>query len=119
MRLFGQCCSGLARLSRAAAKAASAKLRSAGFARQTDPQIQRARLNFCQTCPLATVTRKGVHCGRPLLQHVARDPSLHGCGCPIAAKSADPTEHCPIDRIGNPATQDHNGCTCKWCASAV
>jgi hypothetical protein len=121
MRLLGQCCRSLATLSRAAAKAASAKLRAAGLGTRIDEAAFQRRLETCQRCPLVVFHQGASHCGTPLLRKLSRDPSIDGCGCPIRAKARDPAEHCPIDpdhRPAEPHAPHAAGCPCKWCRAA-
>lgn len=110
-------CPGMTRfaaLSRAAAKAAGARLRRLGILPQAGDWA--ARAGACERCPMRTVYVGVTYCGRPLLHQVARDPSAEGCGCPTAAKAKRPGEHCPLDRHNRPAVTSALGCTCKWCS---
>jgi hypothetical protein len=106
---------GFARLSRAAAKAAAAKLR---WWRVLSTSVDwSARAETCERCPMRVIHRRASYCGQPFLQQMERDDAVHGCGCPTVAKAKDPTEHCPIDARHQPARREHDGrCTCKWCA---
>lgn len=110
------CCgSTLARLSRAAAKAAGARLRRIGLLSQRVDWP--ARATACERCPLRVIHRNVSYCGRPFLRDLNRDPARDGCGCPTLAKAKDPSEHCPIDALHRPASRLPDGrCTCKWCA---
>jgi len=111
---FAACCSTFRILSRAAAKAASARLRALG-ANRVQPDWAR-RAETCERCPLRVVRRGVSYCGRPLLERVARDKHLEGCGCPTVAKAKTPGEHCPLNTRHRPATTDTT-CDCKWCAA--
>ena len=107
---------GFAALSRAAAKAAGARLRRLG-ALSTHPQWA-ARAAVCERCPVR-VGRAGVsYCGTPFLNRlgadVERDPA-DGCGCPTREKARDPSEHCPLDGRHRPAARAGAACNCKWC----
>ncbi len=104
-------------LSRAAAKSAKAKLRGRGFFR-TAPDAE-ARIAICQRCPMRQVYAGVAYCGPPLLRKVRRNPTLEGCGCPIADKAADPTEHCPITfQFDAPTGTAAGACDCRWCSAA-
>jgi hypothetical protein len=110
------CCgSTLARLSRAAAKAAGDRLRRLGLlgGRVDWP----ARAAICERCPLRVIHRKVSYCGRPFLQMPRRDDAVDGCGCPTIAKAKDPSEHCPLDWRNRPASVANGACNCKWCVS--
>src|SRR5262249_40397117 len=111
---FSTCCSNFRTLSRAAAKAASAKLRQLGAAR-VQPDWSR-RATVCERCPLRVIRRGISYCGRPLLERVDRDEAVEGCGCPTVAKAKTPGEHCPLNRTNDPAIGGPS-CDCKWCAS--
>jgi hypothetical protein len=117
--LLSTCCHGFARLSRAAAKVASAKLRAAGVGRSVDPARRQVRLGVCQSCPVAQIDKGRVYCGRPLLNKIVRDPAIDGCGCPILAKANDPTEHCPINASYRAARPHPGGCDCRWCEATA
>lgn len=112
---FASCCTGmLATLSRAAARAAGAKLRALG-ALGVHPDWAR-RAASCERCPLRVIRGGTTYCGRPFLDRPARTPHEEGCGCPTVAKAKDPGEHCPLDVRNRPAeTTAGGGCTCKWC----
>ena len=114
---------GFAALSRAAAKAAGARLRRFG-ALPTHPAWT-ARAAECERCPIKVV-RAGVSwCGTPFLRRLGvgksaetsdaeRDPT-EGCGCPTREKARSPAEHCPLDRRHRPAVRAGGACNCKWC----
>jgi hypothetical protein len=112
------CCgsgSTFARLSRAAAKAASARLRRLGVLPIRADWAARAAI--CERCPLRVVFRGTTYCGRPFVHRVHREPVADGCGCPTLAKAKDPAEHCPLDASHRGAVIDpSSGCTCKWCS---
>ncbi len=108
---------GLAMLSRAAAKAAGARLRRLGVIRTAGDWAARAAA--CERCPLRRVYQGVTYCGRPFLQQAARDPAVDGCGCPTVDKARSPAEHCPLDRHNRPAVDSDSGCTCKWCGLAA
>jgi hypothetical protein len=109
------CCTGGFRtLSRAAAKAAKARLRAMGLG-ATAPDWQR-RAEACERCPLRVVRHNVSYCGRPLLERVDRDVESEGCGCPTHAKAKAPDEHCPLDRFNRAASMVGRSCNCKWCA---
>jgi hypothetical protein len=74
------------------------------------------RLSICRECHLCTLTEGKAYCGNPLMRQLIRDGQTQGCGCPIAAKAADPGEHCPVTvgpAVAN--TESAPGCGCKWC----
>jgi hypothetical protein len=103
-----------AALSRAAAKAASARLRQLGTLR-TDVNWP-ARAAACERCPLRVISRGTSYCGTPFLRKVDRDQAGDGCGCPTIAKAKDPGEHCPVNARHQPRHVSANGrCDCKWC----
>jgi hypothetical protein len=105
--------SAFAALSRAAAKATSARLRRLG-ARAVAPDWA-ARAVLCERCPLRVV-RDGVsYCGQPFLRQIDRDPAADGCGCPTREKARSPSEHCPLDAAHRPAVRRAGRCNCKWC----
>ncbi|WP_428940766.1 hypothetical protein [Fontivita pretiosa] len=113
---FSCCSDTLKVLSRAAAKAAAAKLRTMGIVRRIHPDwIRRAQL--CERCHLRVIYRGQSYCGHPLLRQVRRDPTVDGCGCPTRAKAQAPNEHCPVDMANRPARRIGPSCTCKWCSS--
>lgn len=101
-------------LSRAAAKYASSRLRSAGLLATSPDWLSRTAV--CARCPLYTLHNGAAHCGRPLLKQPVRTPN-DGCGCPLAAKARAPEEHCPLTARHEPATQTAGRCDCKWCTS--
>ncbi|HEY0007586.1 MAG TPA: hypothetical protein VGB55_02585 [Tepidisphaeraceae bacterium] len=101
--------------SRAAAKAASAKLRQVGW--QAEAANWTARAEICERCPLLVVQCGKSYCGRPYLQLIDRDPSTDGCGCPCRAKAKDPAEHCPLTARHLPAARIGGMCDCKWCTA--
>ena len=104
-------------LSRAAAKAASAKFRQIRLAPTSPMWAQRAEV--CERCPLRFVRQGKSYCGRPFLSHMERDASVEGCGCPTHDKAKDPSEHCPLTPGNYPASHAGvAGCDCKWCAIA-
>jgi len=108
------CCGNvLASLSRAAAKAAGARLRRMGLLRQAVDWRQRAEI--CEMCPLRVIHRGISYCGRPFLHQIDRDPAEDGCGCPTLEKARSPDEHCPRDWRNRPSRRYPDGCTCKWC----
>ncbi len=103
-------------LTRAMAKAASARLRGVGALKVADNWTTRAAI--CENCPLMVVRGNTSYCGTPFLQKIDRDPGIDGCGCPTRDKARSPAEHCPLDARHRPATQESNICNCKWCRSA-
>jgi hypothetical protein len=115
--MIAACCgskSTFARLSRAAAKAAGARMRRLGLFRESVDWAARAQI--CERCPMRVIHNKTSYCGRPFLEDVDRDPAVDGCGCPTIAKAKDPAEHCPLDPFHRPAATNLAGrCTCKWC----
>ena len=121
MPLFAQlepriCCDGASRfatLSRAAAKAAAARLRSLGVLPTRVDWTARAAA--CERCPLRVVECGRSYCGKPFLRQVDRDPAVDGCGCPTHAKAKDPAEHCPLNSRNQKASADEGVCDCKWC----
>jgi len=115
---FTACCANpFKTLSRAAAKAASARWRSVGLSRVHPDWARRA--STCETCPLRVVRRGVSYCGRPFLSQIDRDPVMDGCGCPTIDKAKSPEEHCPLDARHQPATANIGAalCSCKWCVS--
>lgn len=113
MSLFSACCSTFADLSRAAAKAAKAKLRERGLLPAAANWTARAEV--CERCPMRVVQCGVSYCGKPFLEQVERDPAVDGCGCPTRKKAKDPAEHCPISRLGVAAERRQGRCNCKWC----
>lgn len=115
MSLLSSCCgqSAFASLSRAAAKAAGARLRRLGLLREARDWAERAVI--CESCPMRRVVNGTSYCGRPFLQNIDRDPSEDGCGCPTREKARRPDEHCPLDWSNHPARLEAEGCNCKWC----
>jgi hypothetical protein len=113
------CCRGnvFATLSRAAAKAAGAKLRK--LAVLPIKQDWATRAAVCERCHMRVLHRGVSYCGQPLLRQVDRDPTIDGCGCPTREKAKDPNEHCPIDSSNLPIGQKNSRCNCKWCAAAL
>jgi len=110
---FACCGSTLATLSRAAAKAAAARLRQIGLLREFVDWPRRSTV--CETCPLRIVYAGVSYCGRPFLQKIDREPTEDGCGCPTREKAKSPEEHCPLDWRNRAAKRLGDGCTCKWC----
>jgi hypothetical protein len=102
-----------AALSRAAAKAAAAKLRGIGALRARADWP--ARATICERCPMRVVSGSKSYCGTPFLTMVERDPSIDGCGCPTIAKAKDPEEHCPLNARNQAANREGARCDCKWC----
>ncbi len=115
MALLTCCTGGFRTLSRAAAKAAKAKLREIGLDATAPDWADRAA--ECERCPLRVIRANISYCGRPLLERVDRDVANDGCGCPTGAKAKSPEEHCPLDRTHQAARRLTDGsCTCKWCS---
>lgn len=114
MSLLGCCRNSFKTLSRAAAKSAAAKLRTAGALHVSVDW--RRRLEICKSCPLHTERRGISYCGKPLLEQVRRDP-VEGCGCPVRAKSQNPAEHCPVNATH--FTANRSVCDCKWCRATI
>ena len=108
------CASSFAALSRAAAKAAKARLREIGIGSVAPDWARRAA--ECERCPLRVIRRNVSYCGRPLLERMHRDVALEGCGCPTHAKAQSPDEHCPLDGAHRAAATIDGRCNCKWCA---
>ncbi|HZZ43964.1 MAG TPA: hypothetical protein VFE58_13590 [Tepidisphaeraceae bacterium] len=103
-------------LSRAAAKYAGSKLRSAGLLPTSNQWL--ARTAICARCPLYTLREGRAFCGKPFPESITRPPT-EGCGCPLAAKARSPAEHCPLTPQYHPASdKPATPCDCKWCASA-
>jgi len=115
MALPQSCCrNNFAALSRAAAKALSARFRQMGLSRAAPDWARRAA--ECERCPMRVVRAGTSFCGRPFLENIDRDPAIHGCGCPTHAKARDPREHCPLDARNRPAARIGGNCSCRWCA---
>jgi hypothetical protein len=77
------------------------------------------RAEVCARCPLVVVQCGKSYCGRPFLRQIDRDEPTEGCGCPIAPKAKDPSEHCPRDgRFSARTTDDAGACTCMWCRAS-
>jgi hypothetical protein len=100
-------------ISKAMVHAATARLRGIGALPTAVDWTRRAAT--CERCPLRIVHRGVSYCGTPFLQHVDRDPSIDGCGCPTRDKARSPGEHCPLDTRHRPAEKIGERCTCKWC----
>lgn len=115
MSILTCCAGGFRTLSRAAAKAAKARLREMGVG-AVAPDWER-RAEQCERCPMRVIRLNISYCGRPLLQRVDRDVETEGCGCPTRAKAKSPEEHCPLDRSNRAATSSEGRCNCKWCAT--
>jgi hypothetical protein len=115
MSALSCCTSAFATLSRAAAKSAASRLRRMGLLSASADWARRATI--CESCPMRIIDRGISFCGRPLLQRVDREPSIHGCGCPCREKAKSPNEHCPLDWRHHPSQIRMDGCTCKWCNS--
>ena len=111
------CCSTLARLSRGAAKSAAARWRRLGGG-SVHPHWTR-RATVCETCCLRVIRSGKSYCGKPLLHHIDRDPTVDGCGCPTHDKARGPDEHCPIDPRHEPARRINGICSCKWCSALI
>jgi len=113
--MSASCCSNpFAALSRAAAKAASARLRLLSLLPSKADWSARAAL--CERCPMRVLHMGASYCGKPFLHRIDRDPALDGCGCPTRDKAKAPEEHCPIDPQNRPALKNGATCSCKWCA---
>ena len=115
--VFACCQNTFATLSRAAAKAASARLR-----RLAVLPVRRdwaARAAVCERCHVRYVQRGVSYCGKPLLQDIDRDPATDGCGCPTHDKAKSPEEHCPLDARNQPAQSGAAGCNCKVVSRGV
>ena len=113
MSVLTCCTGGFRTLSRAAAKAATARLRAMGLGATAPDWAPRAEI--CERCPLRVVRHNVSYCGRPLLERVDRDVETEGCGCPTHAKAKAPDEHCPLDRSNRAAFVIAGNCNCKWC----
>jgi hypothetical protein len=101
----------------AAIKATSAWARRFGFMETATNWGEKAAL--CERCHLRVVKCNVSYCGRPFLQHVDRDQSIEGCGCPCIEKAKSPDEHCPLDKCHLPAVNTDGKCTCKWCSLSI
>jgi len=102
-------------LSKAAARAAGARMRAVGVLRSADNW--RTRLAICRTCLLRTVSNGVSLCGPPYLRQLHRTPA-DGCGCRCEDKAKRPAEHCPLTIQGRPLPTPHPAaCTCQWCAA--
>jgi hypothetical protein len=115
MSAFSSCCDTFKLLSRAAAKAASGRLRRMGIG-GTHPAWA-ARAEVCERCPLRVIKRGVSYCGDPFLSDIHRDVTRQGCGCPTHAKARDPQEHCPLNLRYEPASHGAD-CNCRWCLLA-
>lgn len=104
-------------LSRAAVKAAGARLRRLGLGGTAPQWADRAAL--CERCSLRIISRGISYCGVPFTEMIQRDPATDGCGCPTKAKAQDPDEHCPLDRRNLPVLVTNGRCACKWCEIAT
>ncbi len=102
-------------LSRAAAKAAGARLRGLGALRTGHDWTLRAET--CERCPLRSIHRGVSYCGTPFMRRILRDEAVEGCGCPCNQKAKDPAEHCPIDARQQPAQRTTTSCNCRWCTA--
>ena len=103
---------GLRTWSRAAAKAASARLRDGGTL-AVSPDA-RERLAVCRRCPLRVVHDGAEFCGKPLWQRDRGDEP--GCGCPLVDKARDPAEHCPL---AAESAEPGFSRACRWCAAVA
>jgi hypothetical protein len=117
MSAFACCQSAFAALSKAAAKAATARLRRLSVlpTRRDWP----ARAAICERCHMRVLHRGVSYCGRPFLHDIDRDAALDGCGCPTHEKAKSPDEHCPIDANNQPAQEIDRRCNCKWCSGPL
>jgi hypothetical protein len=104
-------------LAAAAVKATSAWARRFGFMENAANWEEKAAL--CERCHLRVLKCNVSYCGKPFLQHMDRDPSTEGCGCPCIEKAKSPGEHCPLDNRHLPAVNHDGNCTCKWCSLSV
>jgi hypothetical protein len=105
--------SGLAALTRAAARFAGAVARRAGVGAVHPRWMERATV--CERCPMRVAVGRVSYCGQPLHRKPERDEAQEGCGCPTREKAKDPGEHCPITVRHRAARQHALGCDCKWC----
>jgi hypothetical protein len=115
MPVVAECCSRFATISRAAAKAAGARLRNLRMLRVAPDWARKA--SICETCPMRVIRRGVSYCGDPFLDKLDRDVTVEGCGCPCQAKARSPNEHCPLNPSHRPAERTAHACNCKWCAS--
>jgi hypothetical protein len=113
MACFGCASNSFRSISKAMAKAASARFRQMGLT-TTAPQWT-SRATTCETCPMRVVHRGVSYCGTPFLKQINRDPVTEGCGCPTRDKAKSPDEHCPIDRHFNLPVVRAGECNCRWC----
>jgi hypothetical protein len=111
---FSCCSRSLQAITRAAAKSATAKLRSLGAGSTHPKWVDRALA--CERCPLQRIVKGVSYCGEPFLRQIHRDDAVDGCGCPTRAKAKALDEHGPIDLRTFPAEIHDGQCTCKWCA---
>src|SRR4051812_36594636 len=114
---FACCSSAFAAITKAAAKAASARLRK--LAVLPTHRDWPARAAICERCHMRVLHRGVSYCGRPFLQEIDRDPVTDGCGCPTREKAKSPREHCPIDLHNSPARDISGRCNCKWCSGPL
>src|SRR5689334_19292682 len=114
MSAFACCQSMFATLSKAAAKAASARLR--GMSLLPTRRDWAARAAVCERCHLRVLHRGVSYCGRPFLELIDRDLATDGCGCPTHDKAKSPDEHCPLDVRNQAAQSTRAHCNCKWCS---
>ncbi|MGC4032284.1 MAG: hypothetical protein QM754_11245 [Tepidisphaeraceae bacterium] len=80
-------------LARAAGKAATSKLRLAGFVPEANDWAAKAEI--CERCPLRVVKCTVSYCGQPLLRNLVRDPVTDGCGCPTLRQGERPVGALP------------------------
>jgi hypothetical protein len=112
--MFTACCrNGFKAISRAAAKAASAKFRERGVLRVDVNWNDKATL--CERCPMRVIRGGVSYCGEPFLENPDRDPIRDGCGCPTIAKAKTPGEHCPLNARYDSASIVDGNCDCRWC----
>jgi hypothetical protein len=116
MSLISCCQNGFAALSRAAAKAGSARLRRMSLLPVKQNWASRAAV--CERCHMRVLHGDVSYCGKPFLRQIDRDPAADGCGCPTREKAKSPDEHCPLDPANRPAQMIDQRCTCKWCQAA-
>ena len=77
-----------------------------------------SRAAICERCAMRVIRRGVSYCGNPLPVQIERDPAVDGCGCPCHSKAKSPSEHCPVDARYQPAEQDADECSCKWCVAS-